>query len=108
MAACLSGGGEYLDEAHALAKLAFEKYINKKTFLVNQLSGGFQKNWSFIGSHTYIAYTFLLLARKTGDKWARDVGLRIARRLVMLQGRNGEWAWMYHTPTGKAADYYPT
>jgi hypothetical protein len=107
MAACLNGGEEYYADAHSLAKLVAEKYMHGETSLIKQVSNRFRRNWSFLGSHSYMAYTFLLLSRKTGDKWARDIGLSIARRLVQLQGKNGEWAWMYHTPTGKVADFYP-
>jgi hypothetical protein len=54
-----------------------------------------------------MAYAFLKLARKTENQWAKMVGLRIARALVQLQGPQGQWAWFYHVPSGRVADYYP-
>jgi len=108
-AACLSGDDEYHEVAKTLANLVVEKYYNKKSSLVIEADASkLRRNWSFIGSHIYIAYAMLLFSRKTGDQKAKEIGLDIARKLVTLQGKNGEWAWMYHTPSGKISDYYPT
>lgn len=107
IAACLTGGEKYYRNALTLAKLAADKYINPETGLARQFTTGLRKNWSSFGEHSYLAYAFLLLAQKTGNAWARDVGLSIARKLVQLQGPQGQWGWMYHVPSGKLTEYYP-
>jgi hypothetical protein len=107
IAACLTGGTDDYKHALTLAKLAAERYIHPVTGLVRQEPFGLRRNWSPFGAQSYMAFAFLHLARKTGNDWARDIGLRTVRRLVQLQGENGQWGWMYHVPTGKVADYYP-
>jgi len=105
--ACLTGDDEYHNDALALAKAAGERYINQKTLLVRQVRDGIRENWASFGAHSLMAYALLLLARKTGDSWARDMGLSIARKLVQLQGTKGQWGWMYHVPSGRLVDFYP-
>lgn len=107
IAACLTGGTDDYKHALALAKLAAQRYIHPVTGLVRQEPFGLRRNWSPFGAQSYMAFAFLFLARETGDDWARNIGLRTARKLVQLQGQNGQWAWMYHVPTGRVTDYYP-
>lgn len=104
---CLTGGEEYHEHAITLATLATERYVHTTTSLVRQVPGSLRGNWASFGDHSYMAYAFLLLARRTGNGWARDLGLRIARKLVQLQGPEGQWGWMYHVPSGRVVDYYP-
>lgn len=107
IAACLIGDDEYTESALMLAKAAAERYIHPKTLFVRQAPDGIRENWASFGAHSLMAYGLLLLARKTGDTWARDTGLQIARNLVAHQGKLGQWGWMYHVPTGRITDYYP-
>jgi hypothetical protein len=108
IAACLtSSGEEYYVNALALSALAAERYIHAETALVREVTAGLRRDWASFGAQSYMAYAFLLLARRTGSAWARSLGLRIARRLVQLQGREGQWGWMYHVPSGRVADFYP-
>jgi hypothetical protein len=107
IAACMTGGEEYHQNALSLAKLAAERFVHKETALVREVTVGVRKNWASFGSHSYMSYAFLLLAHRTGNTWARDIGLRIAHKLVQLQGRDGQWGWMYHVPSGRVADLYP-
>ena len=105
--ACLTGGTDDYKHALDLAKLAAQRYIHPVTGLVRQDPFGFKRSWAPFGAQSYMAFAFLHLARKTGNDWARDIGLRTVRKLVQLQGEDGQWGWMYHVPTGKVADYYP-
>ena len=105
--ACLTGGTDDYKHALTLAKLAAQRYIHPVTGIVRQDPFGFKRSWAPFGAQSYIAFAFLHLARKTGNDWARDIGLRTVRRLVQLQGEDGQWGWMYHVPTGKVVDYYP-
>ena len=107
IAACVTGGEEYYKNAFALVKLAAERYIHPGTSLVRQFTTGLRRNWSSFGPQSYMAYAFLLMARTTGSEWARDLGLRIARKLVQMQGPEGQWPWMYYVQSGRVSDYYP-
>jgi hypothetical protein len=105
--ACLQGEKEYYETALALAKLAVGRYIHAVSGLVRQNPTGLDRSWAPFGAQSYMAYAFLLLARRTENEWAKNIGLLIARRLVKLQGPSGQWGWMYHVPSGRVADYYP-
>lgn len=104
---CLTGGNDYFENAHRLAKVAADRYVNQRTNLVRQVHSSIRENWASFGVHSLISWALLLLARKTGDNRAKEMGLRIARKLVNLQGDKGQWGWMYHVPTGRLTDYYP-
>ena len=105
--ACVTGDKAYQVRAHDLVKLAESKYIHDETGLVREHITGIRRNWSSFGANAYIAYALLLYGRQTGDDAAIDKGLLIVRKLVELQGPDGQWGWMYHVPTGRIADFYP-
>lgn len=103
--ACLCGRDH--DNALALGRLAAASFVHPKTALVRQTPAGTRKNWAPFGAHSFMAYALLRLARETEADWAREAGLRIARKLVQLQGPDGQWSWMHHVPSGRIVDYYP-
>ena len=105
--ACLGDSDENRDKALSLAKLASERYIHPVSGLVRHIPEGFRRNLASFAASCYMAYAFLRLARETGSDQARALGLRIARKLVKLQGPQGQWGWFYHVPRGKVLDYYP-
>jgi hypothetical protein len=105
--ACLECGQERHQEALQLAQLALKRFVHPDTSLVRHVPDGFRRDWASFAASCYMAYAFLRLARETESEWANTVGLRIARAIVQLQGRHGQWAWFYHVPSGKVADYYP-
>ena len=107
IAACLTGATDDHRHANSLAKLAAEKYIHPESGLVRQDPSGFRRNWAPFGAQSYMIFAFLFLARLTENAWAKDIGLFMARKLVQLQGKEGQWGWMYHVPTGRVVDYYP-
>jgi hypothetical protein len=107
IAACTEIGGEYLDKADELIQIANKRYIYPQNALVRHVPVGFRRDWASFAASCYMAYAFLLFGRKTESDKAKGVGLRIARALVSLQGPQGQWAWFYHIPSGKVADYYP-
>lgn len=108
--ACLTGDSisdENANNALVLAKIAAERYYCVNSGLVSTYPTGHRRHWASFGEHSYIAYAFLLLARKVENTWARDIGLSIVRKLVSLQGPDGQWAWMYHVHSGRIGDFYP-
>ena len=107
IAACAEGTREYWDKANGLARVAIERYIHPHSMLVRHLPAGVRGDWASFAASCYMSYAFLRLARQTADSAVRDIGLRIARTLVKLQGPRGQWAWFYHVPSGRVVDYYP-
>jgi len=107
MLAYLTNRDDGYEKAMAVARLAVERSVHGTASLVRATPAGLRRDWASFGAHSYVAYAFLVLARVTGDAWAREVGLRIVRKLVELQGPQGQWGWMYHVPGGKLVDFYP-
>jgi hypothetical protein len=107
IAACVTGGVELREKAHALLRCATERYIHPRSMLVRHTPSGFRKDWASFAASCYMAYSLLLLARETGDQETKRIGLTIARAMVRLQGPQGQWAWFYHVPSGRVVDYYP-
>ena len=100
-------GDRYHGEAITLARLAKEHYVNPHNNLVYETPVGLRHNWSSFGAHAYMAYAFLTLSKVTGKEWCRHIGIRIARKLVELQGSEGQWGWMYSMQRGIVVDFYP-
>ena len=107
IAASIYIGEGYIDKALELAKCAVERYIHPCSSLVRHTPSGLRRDWASFAASCYMAYAFLLLGRKTANEEAKQVGLKIARALAGLQGPQGQWAWFYHVPSGRVADYYP-
>lgn len=107
IAGCLTGDDKYYENAIVLAKFAKNRYVNSKSCLVIKASEILRANWVSFGDHSYISYALLLTARITGEEWARELGIKIARKIVQLQGKDGQWGWMYHVPSGKLVNFYP-
>ena len=105
--ACMTRNDDLHRHVSALAKLAAERYIDHDTNLVRQTPIGLRRNWSSFGAHSYMAYAFLLLARKTGSENYKNIGMDIIQKLVQLQGDKGQWGWMYNTKHGIVVDFYP-
>ena len=105
--ACVSGGTNYHEVAADLAQYSRERYVNHAGVLVRHTVSGVRKNWASFAASCYMAYAFLLVGEALKDETMRKTGLEIARTLVGLQGPQGQWAWFYHVPTGRVADYYP-
>lgn len=107
IAACAEGTREYWERANGLTRVVIERYIHPHSMLVRHLPVGARRDWASFAASCYMSYAFLRLARQTADEGTRDIGLRIARSLVKLQGPQGQWGWFYHVPSGKVIDYYP-
>ncbi len=105
--ACLSCGEKLLLDAKTLADFAIDRYVHRDSHLVRHFPSGYRSDWGSFAASCYMAYSFLLLSRRMGDIRIRDTGIQIARKLVELQGPQGQWAWLYDVPNGRVADYYP-
>jgi len=91
----------------SLVDLILDRYVHPETSLVRHVTIGYRKSIASFAASCYTAYALLTVAARTGDRRAHEVGLRIARSLVRLQGPQGQWAWFYHVPRGMVLDYYP-
>jgi hypothetical protein len=91
----------------ALAHVAARWYVHPRTSLVRHSPASLRRDWASFAASCYMAYAFLRLGATEDDNWATDIGLRVSRALVSLQGPQGQWGWFYNVPRGSVADYYP-
>ena len=103
---CLALGDEGAAKARALARLALDRFVDRRTHLVRHRASGWRSDWASFAASCYTSYALLTLGRVLNDDDARGEGLAIARRLVELQGPLGQWAWFYDVPRGRVVDFY--
>jgi len=67
---------------------------------------GLRKNFSSFASHTYLSLGSYIYGEWSGDRRAISLANACARKLIALQGPQGEWPWFYFTPGGHVVDCY--
>ncbi len=104
--ALLAAHGDYIKYAHKLVQYMSARYMDKETHLVRHKPSGFRSDWSSFAASCYTAYVFLYYAKICSNERVHNLGIKIARKLVELQGAQGQWPWYYYVPGGVVADYY--
>ncbi len=102
-----SAGDAGRESARRLASHALRAYVHPRTSLVRHQPVGPRRAWASFAASCYMSWALLTLARLDDERPAGETGLRIARALVRLQGPQGQWAWLYHVPSGTVLDSYP-
>jgi hypothetical protein len=69
-------------------------------------STGPRKNFSSFATHTYLSLASYVYGEWSGDSRAISLANACARKLIALQGPQGEWPWFYFTPGGHVVDCY--
>ena len=67
---------------------------------------GFRRNFSSFATNTYLTLASYLYAEWSGNQHALDVAKSATRKLIELQGPQGEWPWFFFTPGGRVVDFY--
>lgn len=104
--ACIWAGDEFATAADTLVKKVIDFYIHPVSLLVKHTPQGLRSDWASFAASCYIAYALLVYGRRCNEAAAIDYGIRIAQKLVGLQGPQGQWGWYYCVGNGTIADYY--
>ncbi len=67
---------------------------------------GFRRNFSSFATNTYLTLASYLYAEWSGNQHALDIAKSATRKLIELQGPQGEWPWFFFTPGGRVVDFY--
>jgi hypothetical protein len=67
---------------------------------------GFRRNFASFATQTYLTTACYHYGELFRNHRALDVADRAVRKLMSLQGPNGEWPWFYFVPKGIVADTY--
>jgi hypothetical protein len=67
---------------------------------------GPRKRFSSFATHTYLTLASYIYGEWSGDPRAISLANACARKLIALQGPQGEWPWFYFSPGGRVVDFY--
>ncbi len=71
-------------------------------------SGRLRSHVGSFADQIYPVQAFVRFAARTGDEQVMAAAETTARRLVDLQGTDGQWWWHYDARTGEVIERYPT
>jgi hypothetical protein len=67
---------------------------------------GFRRRFASFATQTYLTLACYHYGDFAGDATAIDVAKRCTRRLIALQGPQGEWPWFFDAQNGNVLDFY--
>ena len=67
---------------------------------------GIRRRFSSFATNTYLTLACYHYGRFANDPRFIDMANACARKLIALQGPNGEWPWFFDTPNGRVVDFY--
>src|SRR5690606_20441548 len=100
-----SAPGRWAATAHELFTLLDERYSCPSGLFFDRASGG-RRAFSTFATHTYLTLACYEYAAWTGNLRALSLAKACTRKLMALQGPQGEWPWFYYTPGGRVVDAY--
>ena len=67
---------------------------------------GLRRNFSSFATNTYLTLASYLYGEWRGNPRALAVAKSATKKLIQLQGPEGEWPWFFYTPKGRVVDFY--
>jgi len=100
-----SAAGRWAQTAHELFALLSERYACPSGLFFNGAAGG-RRAFSTFATHTYLTLACYVYAAWSGNLHALSLAKACTRKLIALQGPQGEWPWFFYTPGGRVVDWY--
>ncbi|MGN6284157.1 MAG: hypothetical protein ACTHM2_03295 [Afipia sp.] len=100
-----AGEKRWLAYAHMLFVALTERFHSKSGLFYNAATG-LRRRFSSFASQTYLTLACYHYAELTGNLHALSMAKECTRRLIELQGPQGEWPWFYDAPQGRVIDFY--
>lgn len=99
------GSKDFEEEAHAL--FAFIKqHFRAPSGLFYDTATGCRKNFSSFATQTYLITSFYHYGTAYGNEEALALADISVKKLLALQGPDGEWPWFYNSSKGIVIDNY--
>ena len=95
-----------LEKASHLVQFVRDWMVELSTGLFRYRARGFRRDVASFGGIVYLTYAMLRYGRVTDDQETVDVGIRACRKLLEIQGPQGQWPWMINVRRGIVADWY--
>jgi hypothetical protein len=67
---------------------------------------GLRRRFASFATQVYLSIACFQYGELTGDAEAVALGSACVRKLIALQGPQGEWPWFYDAATGRVLDFY--
>ncbi len=106
---CVEQAKRNMPELGAIAKDLFahldQNYSCESCLFFDEASG-LRRRFSSFATNTYLTLACYIYGEWSGDRRALDLANRCTRKLISLQGPQGEWPWFFYTPGGRVVDFY--
>lgn len=67
---------------------------------------GVRRRFSSFATNSYLTLACYIYGEWSGNLRAIELANRCSRKLITLQGPQGEWPWFFYTPGGRVVDFY--
>jgi hypothetical protein len=99
------GRSEWREYAAPLFAFLSERYCGGSG-LFSDAAHGVRRRYSSFATQIYLAIACYQFGDLVGDRRAIALGSSCARKLIELQGPQGEWPWFYDAVGGRVLDFY--
>lgn len=93
------------DLLEPLFRFLCERYASPSG-LFHDAARSYRRNFASFATQTYLTIACYCYFEQSGDERARELADACVRKLIALQGPQGEWPWFYHVPSGRVVDMY--
>jgi hypothetical protein len=100
-----AGENQWSRFAQPLFSFLTERY-HSKSGLFFDAPAGFRRRYASFATQTYLTLACFHYGEFTGDVTAIDMASECARKLIELQGPQGEWPWFFDAERGQVLDFY--
>ncbi len=97
--------GSWAATAHELFKYLAERFSCPSGLFYNTAATG-RRQFSSFATHTYLTLACFVYGEWASNQRALALAKGSSRKLIELQGPQGEWPWFFYTPAGRVVDYY--
>jgi hypothetical protein len=91
--------------AHELFALLSGCYSCPSGLFFDAATSG-RRSFSSFATNTYLTLACYVYGEWSDNKRALTLAKACTRKLIELQGPNGEWPWFFFTPGGRVVDFY--
>jgi hypothetical protein len=105
IAQAAEGRTELVHHAAPLFYFLNESYTTESG-LFRDTATGYRRRYASFAAQTFLALACYSYGEFDGDAEAIELANACVRRLIQLQGRQGEWPWLFDAERGEVADFY--
>lgn len=99
------GRGEWVSLARRMYRHLLQRY-DSHSRLFSDGATGYRRRFATFATQTYMVLACYIFGEHFGSSAAIAVGNECTRKLISLQGPNGEWPWFFDVRRGCVLDYY--